>query len=124
MPAEWQTRQFRLVASASCPPGNLRSPLGRVTLTDFSGIGLSVCAERSDSIPPAAIAMSNILDSMPSSLSDGDRCLFDDVAHEAGGIPVRRGRLRFALAIGASRHEHLVSGSRWREGRLPLAETV
>jgi hypothetical protein len=34
MPGEWQARQLLLIASASAPPGKLRSPFGRSTLTD------------------------------------------------------------------------------------------
>src|SRR6185503_15975972 len=124
MPAEWQTRQLRFVASASCPPGKARSALGRLTLTDFSEICPAVCAAAGDNIAQAPRATISIRIDIHSSSIDGDRCLFDDVAHETRRVPVGYVGLHLAVAIGASRHKHVVSRSHRSEERLPLAETI
>src|SRR5882724_3890044 len=121
MPAEWQARQLLLAASAP-GPSNMRSPVGRSTLTDFSVSFSFACAQSGRAITARTAICARAR--MPSSLRRHDGRLLDDVAHESGGIPVRRLRLGLAARAGAARHEDVFSRSRQGKRELPLAEAV
>src|ERR1700722_13600377 len=104
MPAEWQMRQLLLVASEPGPFGNVRSLVGRSTLTDFSENFSPARAAGGARTTPATTAIGRILRNMPSPSCYFHGCLLDDVAHEATRIPIGRVGLRFAAAVGASDH--------------------
>src|SRR5215471_1075173 len=122
MPAEWQARQLSLTTSAPGPSGNMRSPAGRSTLTDFS-VNLSAAGVASATRATARV-IGSILRTIFSFSRDHDGGLFDDVAHEPCRVPVGRVRLRFAAAIGASDHQPVISRVRQAEADLPLPEAV
>src|SRR6202022_1696835 len=58
----------------------------------------------------------------PSNCQHIDR--FHDVAHEAGGIPIRCVGLDYAVAIGAAGRQTVLSRRRQRELRLPLPKSI
>src|SRR5215471_4919519 len=122
MPAEWQARQLSLPTSAPGPSGNMRSPAGRSTLTDFS-VNLSAAGVASATRATARM-IGSILRTIFSFSRDHNGGLLDDVAHEPCRVPVWRVRLRFAAAIGASDHQPVISRVRQAEADLPLPEAV
>src|SRR5271165_4842163 len=124
MPAEWQMRQLSLIASEPGPFGNVRSLVGRSTLTDLSENFSSARAAGNAKTTPATTATGSIVCNIPFPSCDFHGCLLDDVAHEATRIPIGRVGLRFAAAVGASDHEHLLSSDWHGEVNLPLAEAV
>src|SRR5258705_9326666 len=125
MSAEWQARQLLLIASAPGPFGNMSTPGGRSTLTDFSDNWLSARAQAGASATPTRRAIGSIGPNMLPSSREYDGCPLDDVAHEPARIPVGRVGLRLAAAAaGAADHQHLTSLGRRGEAVLPLSETV
>src|SRR5271166_920219 len=122
MPAEWQARQLSLATSAPGPSGNMRSPAGRSTLTDFNVNWCAACVP--NDARARAKVIGSILRTMFSFSRDHDGGLLDDVAHEAGRVPVGRVGLRLAAAAGASDHQQLISRGLQAEADLPLAEAV
>src|SRR6202022_2325463 len=124
MSAEWQARQLLLIASAPGPFGNMSSPGGRSTLTDFSDNWLSARAQTGAKATPTTRAIGSRVRAMLSSSGDHDGGPLDDVAHEPARIPIGRVGLRLAAAAGAADHQHLISLGRRGEAVLPLSETV
>src|SRR5258708_17172 len=124
MSAEWQGRQLLLIASAPGPIGNMSSPGGRSTLTDFSDNWLWARAQTGAKATPTTRAIGSRLRTMLSSSGDHDGRPLDDVAHEPTRIPIGRVGLRRATAAGAADHQHLTSLGRRVEAELPLSETV
>src|SRR6266849_840452 len=124
MSAEWQARQLLLIASAPGPFGNMSSPGGRSTLTDFSDNWLSARAQPGARATPTTRAIGNRARPILSSSGDHDGGPLDDVAHEPARIPIGRVGLRLAAAAGAADHQHLISLGRRGEAALPLSETV
>src|SRR5216684_1758109 len=61
MPAEWQTRQLLLRASAAAPPGNTRSPAGRSTVTDLNTGAACARAATGESAAPISRPIGRIL---------------------------------------------------------------
>src|SRR3954454_18135766 len=124
MSAEWQARQLLLIASAPGPVGNISSPGGRSTLTDFGENWFWDCPPNgARAMPTAKVTISDVR-AILSSLGHHDDGPLDDVAHEPARIPVRRVVLHLAAAAGAADHQHLLSPGRQGEAALPLAETV
>src|SRR3984893_19111960 len=62
--------------------------------------------------------------SMFISLDCGDRSAFNDIAHEAAGVPVCRSRLHHVRGVGASHHQRVAAFAGKRKIRLPLPEAV
>src|SRR5258708_12112696 len=124
MSAEWQGRQLLLIASAPGPIGNMSSPGGRSTLTDFSDNWLWARAQTGAKATPTTRAIGSRLRTMLSSSGDHDGRPLDDVAHEPTRIPIGRVGLRRATAAGAADHQHLTSLGRRVEAELPLSSTV
>src|SRR6516165_4596267 len=122
MPAEWQARQLSLATSAPGPSGNMRSPSGRSTLTDFI-VNLSAACVPNDARATASV-IGSILRTIFSFSGNHNGGLLDDVAHEAGRVPVGSVRLRLAAAAGASDHQQVISCGRQDEADLPLTEAV
>src|SRR6516162_7932361 len=122
MPAEWQARQLSLATSAPGPSGNTRSPAGRSTLTDFI-VNLSAACVPNDARATARV-IGSILRTIFSFSGNHNGGLLDNVAHEAGRVPVGGVRLRLAAAAGATDHQQLISRGRQAEVDLPLAEAV
>src|SRR6266404_1309027 len=106
MSAEWQARQLLLIASAPGPFGNMPSPGGRSTLTDFSDNWLWACAQSGAKATPTTTAIGGRARIILSSSGDHDGRPLDDVAHEPTRIPIRRVGLRCATAAGAADHQH------------------
>src|SRR5260370_2604259 len=124
MSAEWQARQLLLIASASGPFGNMSTPGGRSTLTDFSDNWLSARAQTGARATPTTRAIGSIGRNMLPSSREYDGFPLDDVAHEPARIPGGRVGLRLAAAAGAAAHQHLTSLCRPGEAVLPLSVTV
>src|SRR6266481_359633 len=124
MSAEWQARQLLLIASAPGPFGNISSPGGRSTLTDFGDNWLWARAQTGAKATPATRAIGSRVRTMLSSSGDHDGRPLDDVAHEPTRIPIGRVGLRRTTAAGAADHQHLTSLGRRVEAELPLSETV
>src|SRR5882757_9775107 len=124
MSAEWQARQLLLIASAPGAFGNMSSPGGRSTLTDFSDNWLSARAQTGARATPTTRAIGSRARAILSSSGDHDGRPLDDVAHEPTRIPIGRVGLRRATAVGAAGHQHLISLGRRGEVELPLSETV
>src|SRR6266404_331798 len=124
MSAEWQARQLLFIASAPGPFGNMSSPGGRSTLTDFSDSWLSACAPTSARATPRTRAIGSKMRPILSSSGDHDVGPLDDVAHEPARVPIGRVGLRLATAAGAADHQRLISLGRRGEVELPLSETV
>src|SRR6478672_5014958 len=120
MSAEWQARQLLLIASAPGPFGNMSTPGGRSTLTDFSDNWLSARAQTGAKVTPTTRAIGSIERNMLPSSREYDGCLLDDVAHEPARIPVGRVGLRLAAAAGAADHQHLTSRVRCHCRKLYL----
>src|SRR5437016_5019576 len=123
MPAEWQAKQLLLTRSEPGPSGNMRSPNGSSTLTDFSESFCSACAASGASTAIVISAISGGTRNTFFSLGRDNGRLLDHVAHKAARIPIRRVGLHLAAAAGASDHQNLRSGRR-RERQLPSAEAV
>src|SRR5712664_3589765 len=104
MSAEWQARQLLLIASAPGPFGNMSSPRGRSTLTDFSDSWLSSRAQTGAKATPTTRAIGSRARVILSSSGDHDGGPLDDVAHEPARIPIGRVGLRIAAAPGAPDH--------------------
>src|SRR5439155_20295641 len=125
MSAEWQARQLLVTASAPGPFGNVSSPGGRSTLTDFSDNLPSAWAlQGKRAMPAARVIGRKVRIIMPSSLGSHDSGLLDDVAHEPGWVPIRCVGLRLAATAGAADPQHVLSRGRRAEADLPLAEAV
>src|SRR5689334_14601817 len=107
MPAEWQARQLPLAASAPGPSGNMRSPKGRSTFTDFSANLSAAWAPTDASVMAVMRAIGNSVRTRFSSSGRDDRRRLDDVAHEPAWVPVGRVGLRLAAAAGTSGHQHV-----------------
>src|SRR6266478_1042663 len=105
MPAEWQARQLLLATCELGPSGNMRSPLGSSTLTDFSINLSSACAHNGANATPAMRAIGSSLRVMFSSSGDHDLGLLDDIPHKAARIPIGRVGLRLAFGAGAPDHQ-------------------
>src|ERR1700737_3012907 len=121
MSAEWQARQLLLIASAPGPFGNIPSPGGRSTLTNFSDNWLpAACAQNGAKAMPTTRATGSRARPILSSSGDHDGGLLDDVAHEAARVPIRCVGLRLARTAGAADHQHLISIGRQGEAELPL----
>src|SRR5215469_5087109 len=106
------------------PSGNATGLRGSVTSTDLSVVGALAWAA---SVPSAAVeirASARDLRVMVLSSRHRHGRRFDDVAHEAGRVPVGRRRLDLAFAVGAADHEHERALGLRREARLPAAEAV
>src|SRR4051794_24136415 len=112
MPAEWHARQLLLTRSAPGPSGNVRSPNSRSTVTDVRESFCSACAASGASTDTVISATGSSLRHIFFSSGSDDRRLFDDIAHEAARIPIRRVRLLFAGAAGASCQQYLFSRRR------------
>src|SRR5438445_12133519 len=112
MPAEWQARQLPLAASEPGPAGNMRSPKGRVTFTDFSCNLSSACVRSGATTATAMRAISGAWRNMFSSSRYDDGRLLDDVAHEPARIPIGGVGLGLAAAAGASDHQRMRSPGR------------
>src|SRR6266481_2752895 len=123
MSAEWQARQLLFTASAPGPFGNMSSPGGRSTLTDFSDNWVSARAQNGARTTPTRASSSKTRPILSSS-GDYDGGPLDDVAHEPARVPIGRVGLRLATAAGAADHQHLISLGRRGEAVLPLSETV
>src|SRR5882724_1788045 len=106
MSAEWQARQLLLIASAPGPFGNMSSPGGRSTLTDFSDSWLSACAPTSARATPTRREVGSRTRPALSTSEDHDGGRLDDVAHEPARVPIGRVGLRLAPAAGAANREH------------------
>src|ERR1700740_639373 len=124
MPAEWHAKQLPVVVSDAGPSGNLRSPKGKSTLTDFSTNLPAACAQIGIKAETEKRRADRVLRNMFFSSRDQNHCRFHDVAHESGRIPIGRIGLRLAAAACASDHQQLCSPDRWRERSLPSAEAV
>src|ERR1700737_1300701 len=98
MSAEWQARQFFLIASPPRPVGNMSSPGGRSTLTDFSDNWLSARAQTGAKATPTTRAIGSRVRAMLSSSGDHAGGPLDDVGHEPARIPIGRVGLRLAGA--------------------------
>src|ERR1700679_1066713 len=120
MSEEWQPRQLLLIASAP-GPGKGSRPSGRLTLTGFGGTGALITDD-------AAITGSRRNNAHAAFISSSShhrhRCGFNDVAHEAGRVPVGRVGLSHAVAVGAADHQRAVAACWSREMRLPAPEAV
>src|SRR3981081_3204507 len=112
MPAEWQARQFASAASELGPLGNIRSPAGRSTLMDLNANSLAAHAQGCEKAMAVRRVIGSTLRTIVSSSGGHNRRLFDDIAHEPAGGPIRRTGLRLALHVGAGDHQNVVSPSR------------
>src|SRR5580704_9706692 len=118
MPAEWQARQLLSATSEPEPLGNIRSPVGKSTVTDFSDSFGALCAARGTSAVAAISAMSRRVRVMRASSDHNDVGLFDDIAHEASGVPIRCVGLLLAGRAGAANRQHAISPVGEAEGDL------
>src|ERR1700704_4870399 len=124
MSAEWQGGEMFFIAAPPGAFGNMSSPGGRSTLTDFSDNWLSARAQTGARATPTTRAIGSRARAMLSSSGDHNGGPLDDVAHEPTRIPIGRVGLRLAAAAGAADHQHLISLGRRGEAVLPLSETV
>src|SRR5216683_1522248 len=103
MSAEWQARQLLLIASAPGPFGNMSSPGGRSTLTDFSDNWLWARAQTGAKATPTTRAIGSRVRTMLSSSGDHDGRPLDDVAHEPTRIPIGRVATYAAIQTAATK---------------------
>src|ERR1700730_9796518 len=88
MSAEWQARQLLLIASAPRPVGNMSSPGGRSTLTDFSDNWLWARAQTGAKATPTTRAIGSRVRTTLSSSGDHDGRPLDNVLAEPPRIPI------------------------------------
>src|SRR5260221_13862900 len=112
MSAEWQARQLLLIASAPGPSGNMSSPGGRSTLTDFSDNWLAACAQNGARATPTMRAIGSRARPILFSSGDHNGGPLDDVAHEPTRVPIGRVGLCLPAAACAADHQHLISPGR------------
>src|SRR5712671_1527610 len=124
MPAEWQARQLASAASELGPLGNMLSPAGRSTLIDLNANSLPARAQGCEKAMAATRVTGSMLRTIASSSGGRNRRLFDDIAHEAAGVPIRRTGLRLALHVCAVDHQNVVAPARQREADLPAPEAI
>src|SRR5690242_8259513 len=111
---------------ASAPaPVNISESSGRSTLTDFSTMGESARTGTGSRTATINMVSGKVVRTMvkASSTRNDGRC-FDDVAHEAGRIPIAPVRLRHPTAVGAADHQRVAALGRQGDLGFPLPKSI